>query len=467
MTQPAAQRNGYGQTWPRPGGWLCLLRFGWLGALGLGIAAGAGSAKAAVSATLVDAKLNTQRVQLQALGERGVAYFGEDRVLERVGFDQVVELRFGRAKAWGEQNQGDGPNAGSDDATADAASGADDELGRIRDVTGQRLAGSWQGGTPNGQAVRWKHQQLGTVTVPLGELAGFRRAGASLPEAGDDDVVALANGDTLTGFISQITTDTLAIEPEGANQPVKLPLKRVRAARLSNPAKPWPSYRQRLSLADGSRLAVHQLALKSETLRFLAPWLRGTPVTLNVDTIDRLRFTAAGWRLIRLADQPFELTAGGEVFGVAMPPKRRRAGLDLHAPMTVKIKLPEGVTRLATDAVLAPDAPASAVRRWAGCKLTLNPAGGEPRHYTLGRAQADPSTKANGDGQTAPNGQAASAAPSEKTSNASDGAGRRRVSINLPLDGPASLTITLDPSRNGPVLDRVLLENAQLLVRKQ
>jgi len=378
----------------------------------------ASSGDGAVSARLVDHKLERSRVQVQAIGDRGVAYFGEDRVLEQAGFDRVVELIFDASSAdGGKENK--------------SASDAADQRGRLLHVTGQRLAGTWQGGTADGDGVRWQHPRLGRVTVSLEELRGFRRAGARLPAPSSDDQVLLANGDTLAGFVTQIKKQTLHIRTKQVDQPIPLPMKRVRAVRLGSAAKAWPGEPHRLTLSDGSRLAAEALALQGKTLRVRLPWLSKERVEVPVGQVSRLRFTGAGWRLIHLAERPPEVVSGGQVFGLDMRPRRDGRDMRLHAPVTIRWPVPAGAQRFAGEAVLSPAASAGAVSRWADCTLTLL-AGTESSLQTIRLQGKDAGSHA----------------------------------INVSLASPDSLTLRLEAGANGPVLDRVLLRNPRLLIRE-
>jgi hypothetical protein len=393
-------------------------------ALACVIAAAAGEARAAVPARLIDAELKARAIELQSLGDRGIGYFGEDRVLKRSDFDQAVALRF------------EAQDGAADESTAVAEKNdqqkkdANESAGLVLRTDGQRLAGTWQGGSEDGQAIHWKHKTLGAARVSLEALAGFHRPGAELPKAGSDDQVRLANGDTLTGFITKITDKTLSIEPENADQPVALPLERVSAVRLSNNTAPWPEARHTLELADGSHLAVNELALHDDKLHVTADWLQDSRQRTPRSMLRRLVFTGAGWRLMHLSDLPREVTGGGEVFGVPMTPRPSRRGLRLHAPVTVRFTLPDNARRFAATIILAPDVTPAVRRRWADCTLTLKREDQPAKRWHLKNAASQ--------------------------------------NINLPFrDDARTLTLQLETGKNGPVLDRVLLASPRLLVRER
>jgi hypothetical protein len=304
------------------------------------------------------------------------------------------------------------------------------EVGLIVRSDGQRLRGRLIGGSGDGQTARWRHPTLGGVAIALDQLRGFHRNANHLPKAGDDDVILLKNGDRLTGFLEAIHETTLTVDPNKADQSLTLPLKRVRALRLANPLQNWPDEQHTLTLEDGSRLAASDLELHEQALRAQAPWLKQGTASFAVKQIRRLSLTGGPWRLIPLARQDFELISGGSAFGVAMPPRVMDRSVALHAPVAVRFTLPNGAKRFSTHVRLAPEAGAEAVARWAGCTLLIEPADGETARFSF-------------DGQKA-----------------------RQKRINLAMKpGASAITLRVEPGINGPVLDRLQLDDARILVK--
>src|SRR5690606_7073652 len=118
---------------------------------------------------------------------------------------------------------------------------------------------------------------------------------------------------------------------------------------------------------------------------------------------------------------------GGQVFGVTWPPRTRADQVLLHAPMTVEYELPAGASRVAATVELALDDVPVHARSWADCDVTVTAQGSAPQQIHLTAAQP-------------------------------------KATINLPIDG-AGLIIQLDAGAHGPMLDRVRLVDAMVLVR--
>jgi hypothetical protein len=83
------------------------------------------------------------------------------------------------------------------------------------------LSGDALGGEPvaiKGNDLIWKHPILGDVSVPMKQLLAMSRPGVALPEGNRrEDVVTLANGDTLRGIVSDFADDRVTVQGDGGN----------------------------------------------------------------------------------------------------------------------------------------------------------------------------------------------------------------------------------------------------------
>jgi hypothetical protein len=266
--------------------------------------------------------------------------------------------------------------------------------------------------------------------IALDELAGLSRLGHALPpRRGEDDVVQFGNGDQVRGRVTALTAEGLSILPVYGQEPIILPLERMATLRLSRGDQTAVVAKHQLYLTDGSRLLVDRVEISDQQISFHVS-LPGRPaqtLTVALDKVARLDFSASGLELIDLLDQPMRLLKGGEVFGLPHQPRREGATLYLHAPMTVQFDLPAAARRLAVTVELDLDDQMPAdVKVWANLEVIVTHSRiGQPRRFHLH-------------------------------------AGQRSIRINVAVDG-SGLILKLDPGVNGPILDRVRLRDAMLL----
>jgi hypothetical protein len=232
-------------------------------------------------------------------------------------------------------------------------------------------------------------------------------------------------------------------------------------------------------------------------------------------------------RLIDLADVPMKTVSGGEVFGVPLPPYSDELGLHMHAPVKTAFTLPPGAKRFAATAELdlSPQAPRAAppmkqastpqerARQQAVAGQFINGGAGQiivngPGQVIVRRIAGvagmvvAPAVKAaakDGDKDKpavtpplVPDSSEAGMSLSMRGDRESDAgwadfeviallnekeigrfrinAQTRKLRINLPLDAPstaaqpATLELEVVPGANGPVMDRLRLSDAAVLV---
>lgn len=259
--------------------------------------------------------------------------------------------------------------------------------------------------------------------------------------AEDDDVLLLATGEMLVGFVDAIDDRSVAFVVGDADEPITIPMERVHGLAIANKPKPTrPEVGKevtRVHLTDGSvyliehvGLSVHaKQPIKIVTGKSMLPMVPAA-VSVPMSRVSRLEPLSGKQSLRPLASAPWSLFAGGEVFGVPMPPYVLPNGVfRLHAPMTLMFEPPRGARRLVMNATLALDGDLPQARRaLAGCELVIHEG-----DKLLGQFSLTP-----------------------------DNAMTR---INLPLAAEGgALRLELRPGINGPVLDRVRLTDAELLM---
>ncbi|MEM7624969.1 MAG: hypothetical protein AAF333_05020 [Planctomycetota bacterium] len=392
----------------------------------------AAPATAIVPAELLTPELERREISLSRLDGGQLNYFDAQRRLTAGPAGDFVRLSL----------------SGEDDAQArlDSPSAKSAPL-VIELIDGQQIAGRWSGAARDGEAIEWTHPTLGRFTLGLDEVQRVTRRSDQAPRAanavGDPataqgDTVVLNNGDRLVGFVIAVDEGAVTIQPDGADDSVRLPIDNVAYLGLANPVSSATVAGDLITLADGTRVRGTGVAIVGDTVTFtptLADAMR--PVDRPLAELRSVDFAASRVRLVDLMDQPMELIDSGTAFGLSVTPAVRGDTLHLRAPMTVRYVLPEGVRRFAAKATLdLPDGLPTDRARWANVGLsvgfdTTTPVA--PRRWVLRPGQPG-------------------------------------VTINLPLP-PASdgdpgrrLTLEIDPAAHGPVLDRLRLTDAVLLV---
>ena len=365
----------------------------------------------ATKAVLVGPDLEPRTITVQGMGNGVVSYFDDQGAYRTERFADFLLMRM---------------------AAPPAASRSRLTEGMIELTDGQRVRGKWAGAREQSDAVLWSHASLGEAVISLEQLSQltFGPEAIDPPRDRTGDVVVLANGDRVRGFIESITNREIAIDADEHGAVLRFGLDRVSAVFLaSNPAERTAGAHM-VHLSDGSRLLAEQLAIREGRLVINTPLFASDSTehhAVSLDEVVRIVFDSRAGRLVALDDLPREVIAGGSVFGRLRTPRSTERGLVLHAPVTVKIDLPEGATRVTALAVVAPAVrSASDVLAWTDFNLTVRSDGNEVAQFRMHAGQTS-----------------------------------RR--FNVAIEN-GSLEIELDPATNGPVGDVLLLADAQVLI---
>ena len=291
--------------------------------------------------------------------------------------------------------------------------------------------------------------------VSLDDLAWavFQPALASPPGAQPtDDVLMMPNGERLVGFVDVLGVKGVDFVMGDADDAIEIDTSRVAGLVMSNAMRSEVESGVWLTTRAGSRWHG-TLGHIDGTLAFASPLVippaeaEGMPVWQPVrlgsadhaeqdgwPVVSRIDLPSPGRRLVALASLPMSLIEGGEVFGVEMPPGVSAQGsITLHAPVSVEFDLPRGATRLAATVALAigEDVPIER-HAWAGCEVVVRVGDAELTRVALDADHPE-----------------------------------QPINCALPTNTRAqTLRLTVEESVNGPVLDRVELRNAELLVTR-
>lgn len=376
-------------------------------------------------ATLVGPDLEPRTVMLSSLRDGQLAVFDADRTLRTLGPGDYLQLRFDEKREGATlQNAAEAPAR-----TNNTAQSVPTTWLMLTD--GRLLPGKLAGFEEDGQVIRWTHPALiDEARINLDQVAVLSFTGpvSADAQASENDRVTLVNGDVLVGFILALNADGLELQIEGVDTTTKLPLDRLSLVRFANAKTQPPADQHIITLADGTRLYASALTIESDTLAVTGV-LPGRPQLLQnlpLEKVRRIDFATAGLRLVELADQPWRTLSGGEVFGRPIPPRLRAGVLHLHAPVSLAFALPGGTRRFAARAALDLEGVSASAAAWADLELIVRQGGREiARHHLTAENPA--------------------------------------ATLNLPT-GPGELVIELDTAANGPILDRLRLSDAVILI---
>jgi len=368
-------------------------------------------AHAVTSALLIGPDLQPREVKLQALGGGKISFFDAERTMQIEPMGKVLQIRLPVEVKVTEERAAD---------AKPQAAGAMVEM-----IDGQRLLAVFVGADEEGQTLRFKHASLGEVAVNLDKVSrivfeGSREARAT-PTT---DLVLMTNGDGVTGFVVALKATGVEVQ-QGTAKPFTLPRERVKALILASPVVRAGS-RHMAWLRDGSRLLADELSISGDKLTLASSLAGQTPQSLPLSQVDRLELHSLEGRLEDLADLPMTVTAGGKVFGLALPPRIENAAIHLHAPITVEFALPPGAKRFAALAELDAGSDDAAL---ASFIVNVRAGGENAARHAISLSQP-------------------------------------KALINAEVAGQ-SLSITLDPAVNGPVMDRLRLRDAVVFIEKR
>jgi hypothetical protein len=397
------------------------------------------SASAVTPAILIGPDLKPREVKLQSLGGGKMTFFDAERTMQIEPTGKVLQVRFPQPRD--EAVLLDGNEAPASELTPVKDSvkppGAAPPVAPVGSPTakpseaflelidGQRIVGKFLGSDAEGQKLRFQHATLGEVTVELDRISRLAFDGRAAARATPvSDLVVLANGDETSGFVAAIKDTEIVVQQTNAT-PLTLPRDRVRALYLANPVVREAGKQHMAWLRDGSRLLATEVAIAEDKLTITSP-ITAKPVTLALSAVARVELASLEGRLIDVADLPMKVTAGGKVFGLAMMPRIEGDAIRMHAPVTVEFELPEKAVRFAALAELDAEGEDAMAAEFIVSVRTTGQA-------------------------------AASAAITAR---------HPQAVMNAAITGK-TLTLTLDPASNGPVMDRLRLRDAVIFVESR
>lgn len=375
-------------------------------------------ASAVTPALLIDPDLKPRPINLQAFGGSRVTYFDAERRLQIEPTGDILQIRFPTLK----ENENRDDAVTNDDPNSAKASAV------IELTDGQRVTGTWQGADQTGEVLSIRHRVLGELKIKLDRVRSLSLNGEPITgKTPTSDELVLANGDVIKGFVVALHAKEAEVQPDGSTKSIKLPIERIVAVRLANPPAPATKRAHVAWLRDGSRVRCTSLDIASDRMAIQSTLSAGEK-QIELKNVARIELASLAGRLIDLADLPYEIVAGGKVFGLPTPP-RKNAGdshghLELHAPIKVVFELPPRTQRFA--AVTELNLTQGADARWADFLVNIRV-----------------------DGTSVARERISSKSPMKR--------------VNVKAAGK-TLEIELDDASNGPVLDRLRLRDAMLFI---
>lgn len=280
----------------------------------------------------------------------------------------------------------------------------------------------------------WRHPWLGRIDVPIDDVANVRfRAGVSLPEPSNADVVLLANGDRLEGFIVALGDPVvLEVQRGDAVSLLELPLRNVASVRMVAPQQEPSGVR--VWLADGTIIDAHAVQIEDNgRARLTSTWHGPDDAPTRLMTSEITAILLDPSTLTPLADIPPQRVEGPMTrYEIPAPMVREEAAvlglssIEYRGPLVVHYVLPRGTSRFAAEAIL-PDT----AQPWGDFELIVRSAG-EVLFQTRMNAS--------------------------------------NPSVNINIELPASeagreLTVEMLEGAYGPINDRLILQRPMLLVQ--
>ena len=295
---------------------------------------------------------------------------------------------------------------------------------------GQRFPGQALSAARMTDVLVWiQSSWLGRMEVPLQDISSVLfESSAVVPPQGDADVLLLANGDLVEGFITSLG-DPVSLELADADPVlIDLPLGRVHAVRMVTSAQKPTGLR--LWLLDGTVVEAQQVLFGDDGFYRLegVPYSEEDSQRVGLAGVAAVLFDPDA--LVPFADLTPRRIEGPPTRYVVPAPRalddRAALGLsplEFRGPIKVHYVLPAGATYFAAEARL----PALS-RAWGDCELIIRDDG---RMVFTTRLNAETPT----------------------------------ASIGVALSG-SSLTVEVTEGAAGPIHDTVVLERALILIEE-
>jgi hypothetical protein len=335
----------------------------------------------------------------------------------------------------------------------------DEEQGRpsILELTdGQRLTGSLvplAAEAPAEEMVRWSNPLLGLMEFRLDDVRRILLSPAGIPvgaQASAGDVIILANGDRLEGFVGGLGAQ---LSLELGEQAREIPLDRIAGILFSNPSVPLRG--TVLYLRDGSIIACDLAAGDDGQVAILLRGREGEATERPRSESAAVRIPVAEVAAIALDAEALVPLTSLEIVQQAAPNGRRwvpplrllgrespllgAADVEFPGPMTVEWRLPAGAAYFAARAELP-----QTMWNWGDCELIVS--------LVSGSGTREAATEVFRSRMNA------------ETPSAEIGINLLAAARQAGSRGPVRLRVRLDPGLYGPIQDQIVLRRPLLVL---
>ena len=272
-----------------------------------------------------------------------------------------------------------------------------------------------------------------TIPVGLDDVRSIQFQHSPTPASNAQvtgDTITMQNGETLTGFILGFDADNLQLQQD-SGQLLNVGLPQIASIRLLQDVSLCRADFT-VELIDGSRLHAAKISFNKDTLRMKVS-LTGQSedeLQLPITFLKQLRILKHGYQLMPLRKLPMTITKQSQVFGLQHSPTWTASNLKLHAPTNIRFKLPKHAVNFAATVRLDTTNPNEApqVLKWANMRLTIQP-----------ELSTNPSIL-------------------------QIDAANQTHQIQIDLQASTWIELNLDQAANGPIMDRLRLDDAHVLI---
>ncbi|WP_145072813.1 hypothetical protein [Poriferisphaera corsica] len=387
----------------------------------------------------MDKQLREQRVYLKGVNDGEIVYLDAQRRLYKRSIDKFVRL----------------------EEVSERELEIPVDVGVIEFVDGQRIRGKISVGDATDEGGFYWECMIGDRWEKQAEISAFEQAvgvnqreqdveegyreriAVNLDEVrritfggepneivvGAEDVLVMKNGELIRGFVIEAKGDVFRFQMEDAEEAMDVGIGQVRAISLMNQVMEGDRGEYVVNMKDGGRFYANSLRMSDKVvgmeISLTGQGERSVEVPLEmVGEIDVLK---SGFRLAYLSEMDVVVEEPSVVFGKSYRHEISQRVMKLHAPLSLRFDLPRGVVRLGGIVELDEDEDVPQLAGWADMNVVFRGNGYEKKYRLNGEA--------------------------------------RRHDIEVNLEGKREVFVELDEGLNGPVLDRMRLLDAKLLIR--
>ena len=280
----------------------------------------------------------------------------------------------------------------------------------------------------------YRYGMIKKIPVSLNEVSRMSFTGKLFDNRSEEhDLIKLRNGEIIRGYLMNVEEDHFLFQLADQELTIKIDIDQVEALNLLNAHSQSKSYAYSVLLNDGSKVLANYLSISQDKMKLgLSLTGQGTEkVEMPIGVVKEINNLSSGYRLQYLAKMDYEIGEPSVVFGKSYRLQFLDCDIQMHAPMTLRYRLPEGAVKMSGVVEMDEQDDLPQLSKWADMNLIL-------RKMRLGKSYRFHLNHEN-----------------------------PKHEFTIDLLGEKELVIELDPGMNGPVLDRMIMRDAVLLVKQK